>query len=101
MFNNPCLFLEFKRLSNLNVFYPEMFSQFEKAVMTSTAKAEIIVKAKFGDLKKLKLESFVYIRVCFIPLRAEQVSKANLHSEQGGINFTPFVLSLPYTKKKI
>jgi hypothetical protein len=54
MFVNPCLFPEFKRLSNLNVFYPEMFSQFEKAVMTSTAKAEIIVKAKFGDLKKLK-----------------------------------------------
>ncbi len=36
----------------------------------------------------------------FIPLQAKQVSKANLRSEQGGINFTPFVLSLPYTKKK-
>jgi hypothetical protein len=35
-----------------------------------------------------------------IPLRAKQVSKANLHSEQGGINFTPFVLYLPYAKKK-
>jgi hypothetical protein len=35
-----------------------------------------------------------------IPLRAEQVSEANLRSEQGGINFTPFVLSLPYAKKK-
>jgi hypothetical protein len=34
-----------------------------------------------------------------ISLRAEQVSKANLRSEQGGINFTPFVLSLPYAKK--
>ncbi len=34
-----------------------------------------------------------------IPLRAEQVSEANLRSEQGGINFTPFVLSLPYAKK--
>jgi hypothetical protein len=69
MFVNPCLFPEFKRLSNLNVFYPEMFSQFEKAVMTSTAKADIIVKAKFGDLKKkLKLTSFVYIRNCFILL---------------------------------
>jgi hypothetical protein len=28
------------------------------------------------------------------------VSEANLRSEQGGINFTPFVLSLPYAKKK-
>jgi hypothetical protein len=38
--------------------------------MTRTAKAEIIVKAKFGDLKKLKLEleSFVYIGNCFILL---------------------------------
>jgi hypothetical protein len=36
----------------------------------------------------------------FIPLRAKQVSKANLRSKQGGINFTPFVLSLPYAKKK-
>ncbi len=36
----------------------------------------------------------------FIPLRAKQVSKANLRSEQGGINFTPFVLSLPNAKKK-
>ncbi len=36
----------------------------------------------------------------FIPLRAEQVSEANLRSEQVGINFTPFVLSLPYAKKK-
>ncbi len=35
-----------------------------------------------------------------IPLLAEQVSEANLRSEQGGINFTPFVLSLPYSKKK-
>jgi len=35
-----------------------------------------------------------------VPLQAKQVSKVNLHSEQGGINFTPFVLSLPYTKKK-
>jgi hypothetical protein len=33
--------------------------------------------------------------VQFVPLRAKQVSKANLHSEQGGINFTPLVLSLP------
>ncbi len=29
-----------------------------------------------------------------------QVSKANLRSEQGGINFTPFVLSLPNAKKE-
>ncbi len=36
----------------------------------------------------------------FNPLRAEQVSEANLRSEQGGINFTPFVLSLPKAKKK-
>jgi hypothetical protein len=36
----------------------------------------------------------------FIPLRAKQVSEANLRSEQGGINFTPFVLSLPCAKKK-
>ncbi len=35
-----------------------------------------------------------------IPLRAKQVSEANLRSEQGGINFTPFVLSRPYAKKK-
>ncbi len=28
------------------------------------------------------------------------MSEANLRSEQGGINFTPFVLSLPYAKKK-
>ncbi len=35
-----------------------------------------------------------------IPLRAKQVSEANLRSEQGGINYTPFVLSLPYAKKK-
>ncbi len=33
-----------------------------------------------------------------IPLRAEQVSKTNLLSEQGGINFTSFVISLPYKK---
>jgi hypothetical protein len=37
----------------------------------------------------------------FIPLRAEQVSKANLHSEQGGINFDQFVLSVPNTQKKL
>jgi hypothetical protein len=36
----------------------------------------------------------------FFPLRAKQVSEANLRSEQGGINFTPFVLSLPNSKKK-
>ena len=41
-----------------------------------------------------------YLCVKIIPLRAEQVSEANLRSEQGGINFTPFVLSLPYAKKK-
>ena len=35
-----------------------------------------------------------------IPLQAKQVSEANLRSEQGGINFTPFVLSLPNAKKK-
>ncbi len=35
-----------------------------------------------------------------IPLQAKQVSKANLRSEQGGINYTPFILSLPYAKKK-
>ncbi len=35
-----------------------------------------------------------------VPLRAEQVSKANLRSKQGGINFTPFNLSLPDAKKK-
>jgi hypothetical protein len=35
----------------------------------------------------------------FIPLQAELVSKANLRSEQGGINFTPFVLSLPYANQ--
>jgi hypothetical protein len=40
------------------------------------------------------------VSIFFIPLRAEQVSKANLRSEQGGINFTPFVLSLLNTKKK-
>ncbi len=39
-------------------------------------------------------------KTIFIPLRAKQVSEANLRSEQGGINFTPFVLSLPYAKKK-
>jgi hypothetical protein len=38
--------------------------------------------------------------VRFIPLGAEKESKANLRSKQGGINFTPFVLSLPYAKKK-
>ena len=36
----------------------------------------------------------------FIPLRAEQVSEANLRSKQEGINFTPFDLSLPFAKKK-
>ena len=36
----------------------------------------------------------------FIPLQVKQVSEANLRSEQGGINFTPFVLSLPKAKKK-
>jgi hypothetical protein len=35
----------------------------------------------------------------FYPRRADQVSKANLRSKQGGINFTPFVPSLPYSKK--
>ena len=34
-----------------------------------------------------------------IPLRAKQVSEANLRSEQGGINFTPFV-SPSHTQKK-
>jgi hypothetical protein len=34
------------------------------------------------------------------PLEAKQVSKVNLRSKQGGINFTPFILSLPYAKKK-
>ncbi len=43
----------------------------------------------------------VLLQFCsFIPLRAKQVSEANLRSEQGGINFTPFVLSLQYAKKK-
>ena len=44
----------------------------------------------------MESEDAVYI----IPLRAKQVSEANLHSKQGGINFTPFVLSLPNAKKK-
>jgi hypothetical protein len=38
-------------------------------------------------------------QVIIIPLRAKQVSEANLRSKQGGINFTPFVLSLLYAKK--
>jgi hypothetical protein len=41
------------------------------------------------------------ISYSFIPLQAKQVSEANLRSKQGGINFTPFVLSLPYAKKNI
>ncbi len=48
--------------------------------------------------------ALVLLLICYwfviIPLRAKQVSEANLRSEQGGINFTPFVLSLPYAKKK-
>ncbi len=39
-------------------------------------------------------------QIHIFPLRAKQVSEANLRSEQGGINFTPLVLSLPYAKKK-
>ncbi len=42
----------------------------------------------------------LHVSLHFIPLRGKQMSKANLHSEQGGINFTPFVLSLPHAKKK-
>ncbi len=41
-----------------------------------------------------------YVVLKIIPLRAEQVSEANLRSEQGVINFTPFVLSIPYANKK-
>jgi hypothetical protein len=41
-----------------------------------------------------------YLTLFFIPLQAKQVSEANLRSEQGDINFTPFVLSLQYAKKK-
>ncbi len=37
---------------------------------------------------------------CISPLRAKQVSEANLRSEQGGIHFTPFFLFLPYAKKE-
>ncbi len=40
------------------------------------------------------------VKWSLIPLRAKQVSEANLRSEQGGINFTPLVLSLQYVKKK-
>ncbi len=51
--------------------------------------------------KQVKLE---IIKICkFYPPASgasEQVSKANLRSKQGGINFAPFVLSLPYAKKK-
>ncbi len=58
-----------------------------------------ILRMKFVQklclVEKLKKCSFN-----ITPLLAEQVSEANLHSEQGGINFTPFVLSLPYAKKK-
>jgi hypothetical protein len=51
---------------------------------------------------KLALQVFNKDRliILFSPLRAEQVSEANLRSEQGGINFTPFGLFLPYAKKK-
>jgi hypothetical protein len=51
----------------------------------------------FGKIGKTIRKNY-YIRV--IPLRAKQVSEANLRSKQGGINFTPFVLSLPYANKK-
>ncbi len=50
--------------------------------------------------KKLSLKNFFEPMYFVIPLRAEQVSEANLRSQQGGINFPPFVLSLPYAKKK-
>ena len=46
------------------------------------------------------LSKLASVLKAFIPLWAKQVSEANLRSEQGGINFTPFVLSLPYAKKK-
>ena len=55
-------------------------------------------------LQIIKEHSFLAIfnQKCdiFIPLRAKQVSEANLRSKQGGINFTPFVLSLQYAKLK-
>jgi hypothetical protein len=53
-----------------------------------------------GIFLRTKNKSNSGLMVKIIPLRAKQVSEANLRSKQGGINFTPFVLSLPYAKKK-
>ncbi len=57
----------------------------------------ILNSSQLDAFKKQRKLFFVVI----IPLRAKQVSEANLSSEQGGINFTPFVLSLPYAKKNL
>ncbi len=53
-----------------------------------------------SDFKCKLRRLFIKLNFFFIPLRAEQVSQANLHCKQGGINFTPFLLSLQYTKNK-
>ncbi len=65
------------------------------------------INIRLGPPKKLELRRRTLSMLIFlgvknlVPLRAKQVSKANLRSEQGGINFTPFVLSpLIYKKKK-
>ncbi len=64
--------------------------------------SRIFVEIGLGFYLELTLdeaEKFVNTKVLAV-LQAKQVSEANLRSEQGGINFTPFVLSLPFAKKK-
>ncbi len=50
----------------------------------------------FSPQNVVSFDKFILIH-----LRAKQVSKANLLCEQGVINFIPFLLSLPYAKKKL
>jgi hypothetical protein len=72
----------------------DILDGFQKLVSTRrTFSISISIGLDCRDPQPYKLKKF-------IPLRAEQVSEANLRSEQGGINFTPFVLSLPNAKKK-
>ncbi len=47
-----------------------------------------------------KFMVIVYLKTIVKSCVCSLASEANLRSEQGGINFPPFVLSLPYAKKK-
>ncbi len=69
-------------------------------IMNNVIKLIQIDKSKITLLYLMCLSSSMADCYHLVPLRAEQVSEANLRSKQGGINFTPFILSLPNAKKK-